>query len=200
MSTIKVDSVVNKSGDSDSGINLGTNDTVKFDIAGSTKWTLNSSGHLVPSSASQGIVLGATSDGVANRLDDYEYGTWTATFTGSTGAPSSAQTATGLYTKIGRLCTVGVYSAAINTSGASGNLKVTGLPFTSHSSCQSFGSYISYNIANSASNVINHACWIWGNISHIDFYENTDAGAWSTTQISAGSTRYLALSITYETA
>ena len=46
MSTIKVDSVVNKSGDSDSGINLGTNDTVKFDIAGSTKAEITSTGTL----------------------------------------------------------------------------------------------------------------------------------------------------------
>ena len=155
---------------------------------------------IVFDNTAKGIHLGVTSATASNLMDDYEEGTWTATFTGSTGAPSSAQTATGLYTKIGRLCTVSVYSAAINTTGASGNLKVTGLPFTSNSNCQSFGSYISYYIANSASNVINHACWIWGGISHIDFYENTDEGAWSTTQISAGSTRYLALSITYETA
>ena len=46
MSTIKVDSVVNKSGDSDSGINLGTNDSVKFDIAGSTKAEITSTGTL----------------------------------------------------------------------------------------------------------------------------------------------------------
>mgnify|MGYP000031157839 CR=1 FL=1 len=79
MSKIEVDSITNQSGDQDSGINLGTNDTVKFDIAGSTKWTLNSSGNLFPSSTSQGICFGVTSDTASNRLDDYEEGTWTPT-------------------------------------------------------------------------------------------------------------------------
>jgi|9_EtaG_2_1085328.scaffolds.fasta_scaffold42809_2 hypothetical protein len=129
MSTIKVDSVVNKSGDSDSGINLGTNDTVKFDIAGSTKWTLNSSGNLFPSSTSQGICFGVTSDTASNRLEDYEEGTWTPVVSSGITSPTySSQN--GKYTKIGNL--VRAY-ATCNTNGGTGNSSgfiIGGLPFT----------------------------------------------------------------------
>tara|TARA_R100001463_G_scaffold43947_3_gene91497 strand:+ start:18496 stop:19326 length:831 start_codon:yes stop_codon:yes gene_type:complete len=47
MSTIKVDSVVNKSGDSDSGLDLGTNDVVKVNIAGAEKARVDSDGRLL---------------------------------------------------------------------------------------------------------------------------------------------------------
>ena len=66
----------------------------------------------------------------ANELDDYEEGTWTATVTAST-PPSSAQTMSGKYTKVGRL--VHFHASAtsgLNMSGASGQLKITGLPFS----------------------------------------------------------------------
>ena len=59
----------------------------------------------------------------ANALDDYEEGTWTAGFAGS------SNTATGYYTKVGNLVHVAVYSSAITVSaGYYGT--ITGLPFT----------------------------------------------------------------------
>ena len=131
MSTIKVDSVVNKSGDSDSGINLGTNDTVKFDIAGSTKWTLNSSGNLFPAATSQGICFGVTSDTAANRLEDYEEGTWTPIIVGSSSAGSGTySTQSGTYTKIGRTVTFEFALTWTNHSG-SGYIYIGGFPFNS---------------------------------------------------------------------
>jgi len=199
VSQLNVDKIYNEGGDNDSGVNLATNDTVKFDIAGSTKWTMNSSGNLFPSSTSQGICFGVTSDTASNRLDDYEEGTWTATIIGHSAAPSSSQTATGLYTKIGRLCTVSLYSGEKNTSGASGDLRITGLPFTSHSSSSDFGGYLSYNMANNAANTVNTACWVAGSVAYVSFYDNLDSGAWSTTQIYAGTT-YIAFSVTYPVA
>ena len=45
-SEIKVDTIVNAGGDNDSGIDLGTNDNIKFDIAGSQKAMIDSSGNL----------------------------------------------------------------------------------------------------------------------------------------------------------
>lgn len=130
MSTIKVDSVVNKSGDSDSGINLGTNDTVKFDIAGSTKWTLNSSGNLFPSSTSQGICFGVTSDTAANRLDDYEEGTWSPVINnGSSNLGTANVVAT--YTKIGRTVYAEFQLQRNDSASDTNNFFVAGLPFTS---------------------------------------------------------------------
>jgi hypothetical protein len=69
-------------------------------------------------------------DGQAgNYLDDYEEGTWTGTLIGDTAAPSSSVTATGTYTKIGRQVIVQISFDAKNTTGASGVMRVNGLPF-----------------------------------------------------------------------
>ena len=64
-SELRVDKIHNEGGDNDSGINLATNDTVKFDIAGAEKARVDSSGNLLVantdnSSDSLGIKLRAT--------------------------------------------------------------------------------------------------------------------------------------------
>mgnify|MGYP003154367842 CR=1 FL=1 len=46
-SEIKVDTIVNAGGDNDSGIDLATNDNIKFDIAGSQKAMIDSSGNVL---------------------------------------------------------------------------------------------------------------------------------------------------------
>jgi len=128
MSKIEVDEVVNQSGDNDSGIDLTTNDQIGFKIANASKWTLNSSGNLFPASTSQGIVLGATSDTSANRLDDYEEGTWTPTL--SSGGSSTYDNAHGRYTKIGRFVACH-FTLEIGDTFAGGTTAylIGGLPF-----------------------------------------------------------------------
>jgi hypothetical protein len=70
----------------------------------------------------------------ANVLDDYEEGTWTPTFTfataGDLAKTFSIQNA--YYTKIGRLVSVSfaMVTSAFTHTTASGNLLITGLPFT----------------------------------------------------------------------
>ena len=83
--TVQVDEIVNVSGDNDSGIDLSTNDNIKFDIAGSQKAMFDSSGNLLvaktsSSGSNRGVELRATgrvfgtSDGATplflNRLSD----------------------------------------------------------------------------------------------------------------------------------
>ena len=46
-SEIKVDTIVNAGGDNDSGIDLATNDNIKFNIAGSQKAVIDSSGNIL---------------------------------------------------------------------------------------------------------------------------------------------------------
>ena len=70
----------------------------------------------------------ASSD--ANTLDDYEEGTWTGTIKGTTTDPTTPVTATGTYTKIGRVVTVGIAFNNFASTGITGNLNVSGLPFT----------------------------------------------------------------------
>ena len=55
-------------------------------------------------------------------------GTWTATFDGPS-APSSKQTATGHYRKIGDLTHVTLHVNPLNLSGYSNEIRITGLPF-----------------------------------------------------------------------
>ncbi len=55
MSKIQVDEIVNKSGDGDSGLDLSTNDNIKFDIAGAEKARVDSNGHLLVGKTSTGI-------------------------------------------------------------------------------------------------------------------------------------------------
>jgi hypothetical protein len=107
---------------------------------GSTAMTLNASGLGVGVTPSAGkgclqLVSGinfpatqvASSD--ANTLDDYEEGTWTGTLKGSVSDPTTPVTATGRYTKIGRQVLVVIDFGAFNSTGASGNASIIGLPF-----------------------------------------------------------------------
>ena len=75
---------------------------------------------------SGGVCLGGT--GAANKLDDYEEGTWTPTAVfSSSGSPTySRQTAT--YTKIGRFVFCDV-SIIFQKNTGSGNLSIEGFPF-----------------------------------------------------------------------
>ena len=78
---------------------------------------------------SGGAYLGGT--GSANKLDDYEEGSWTPAADFSTTSPTSgATTGTGRYVKVGNLVTVWATVPNFNVTGAAGNLNLTGLPFT----------------------------------------------------------------------
>ena len=71
----------------------------------------------------------------ANTLDDYEEGTWTPTYACSSGSFNTLtmDVISATYTKIGRQVTVrGAFRTdSVNLTGASGILKIAGLPFTS---------------------------------------------------------------------
>ena len=85
-----------------------------------------------------GINFAATGDSsgttVSELLDDYEEGTWTPTFNGTSGGASgvSYSNRLGWYEKVGRLVTVHCWlTSSSMTSVPGGNLVITGLPFTS---------------------------------------------------------------------
>ena len=66
----------------------------------------------------------------ANALDDYEEGTWTPTFIGSTSNPTVTFTEQqGTYIKVGGLIYIEFRLAVGTTSGGSGNLSISGLPY-----------------------------------------------------------------------
>jgi hypothetical protein len=76
-----------------------------------------------------GVALGGTA--AANLLDDYEEGTWTPAVEGSvTAGTATYGSQGGSYTKIGNKVTCWFSITNFAQSGASGSLKITGLPFT----------------------------------------------------------------------
>jgi hypothetical protein len=74
-----------------------------------------------------GGVLFGTDTASANALDDYEEGTWTATFSN---ASQSGGNFTGRYVKIGKSVTVWFSNGGGVISGSSGTATLGGLPFT----------------------------------------------------------------------
>ena len=94
------------------------------DNATSTKLTTTSTGIDVTGTVTtDGIYLGGT--GSANKLDDYEEGTWTPT-SGTNSTVNSVDQS--WYTKIGRFVHVQSY---INVTTTSTSFTINGLPFTS---------------------------------------------------------------------
>jgi len=77
-----------------------------------------------------GVYLGGT--GSANKLDDYEEGTWTPVVRGSTTAGSYTYSlGYAMYTKIGRQVTITFYLANITeVTAGTGYLQIHGCPFT----------------------------------------------------------------------
>ena len=159
---------------------------------------LNADGSMV---VPQGVVLGTAIDAgdAAHTLDDYEEGTFTGTLTASSSAPNSAVTATGVYTKIGRLVTLSLVFDNVDTTGASGDAYVTGTPFTCNSK-EHFGSYIAYGSLDYANNAVNTAVMATSSNTRLEFFDNLDSGAWHNSTLVAGSGKYIYLSITYQTA
>ena len=82
-----------------------------------------------------GITFPATQNASsgANTLDDYEEGTWTPDFQGTSGSAGDSNTTVqgAKYTKIGRVVTVTSYVSWADKGSWSGDWIISGLPFTS---------------------------------------------------------------------
>ena len=135
--------------------------------------------------ASNGVFLGGTSN--ANKLDDYEEGTWVATaVSGCTGLSSS--TTNNRYTKIGNVVhVIGEISSFTGTD--SSNLEIGGLPFSVGNGMESSFSvlYTNVNLDSGYTQVVGYA---FPNASKFRIYEVGDNVAYNTIrgdQISSGS-------------
>ena len=111
----------------------------------------------------------------ANALDDYEEGTWTMGVSfGNSFVGVTYLTNTGTYTKIGRQVTVNGYVALTGIGAATGQARITGLPFTSGTGSQ-FESPMSLRIT-----AITFADYPMANVNTnattIDLTQTTNAG------------------------
>jgi len=77
-----------------------------------------------------GLYVGGT--GTANYLDDYEEGTFTPTYSASGGGSVTMVATTGNYVKVGKIVHIQI-RLMTSAESLSGNVTVTGLPFTSDS-------------------------------------------------------------------
>jgi hypothetical protein len=89
---------------------------------------------------SGGVYLGGT--GSANKLDDYEEGTWTPVFADASSGGNTVNGDYGYYTKVGEMVTLYFKGGNLNTSTMTGanTLFVQGLPFQS-AATTGFGFY-----------------------------------------------------------
>lgn len=152
---------------------------------------------------SGGIYVGG--QGSANYLDDYEEGTWTPTLTASTTNPSATYSfQVGRYTKIGNLVQVNCILETSGKSGGSGDLRISGLPFTSTNvnGTQSSGSVAFYRVdslsAENASYVESNATFviIRGRNGHSasDTWTNVSINGWT-----ASNPTLIQFSVSYRT-
>jgi len=138
---------ITTTGDVNTGIFFSAADTLVVTTGGTAAVTVDSGqrtkfpttigvGGATPSASGSGISFPATQSASsdANTLDDYEEGTWTPAFTPGSGSYTSLTYTqqNGHYTKIGNMvyAFANITVNAVNTSGASGDLNITGLPFS----------------------------------------------------------------------
>ena len=141
---------------------------------------------------SGGAYLGGT--GAANKLQDYETGTWTMGITCSSAATLSIPNTTGSYIKIGSLVTVSIYTENINVSNAGGGtVDITGLPFTigngsAYYAGASFAHTTLFSTTYEAYGAVNNT-----------FARVTQVGSIANASLSAGNPKYMMFSFTYHT-
>lgn len=127
-------------------------------------------GAATPSTSGSGVTFPATQSNSsnANTLDDYEEGTWTATFSPLTSGSITLSTSTGAYVKIGRQVTLTGFFNVSSTSTPLGRLRISGLPFTTATGT-SFDVPVSLFITGAVSSVAVMAS-VPNNASYMDFY------------------------------
>lgn len=154
-------------------------------------------GNLIIGTAGKGIDFSADASAAgmtSELLNDYEEGTFTATLTAETTAPTTPVTATGYYTKIGRQVTIYVEFTNKNTTGGVGVLNVTGLPFTASASSGTVGSLMTFGLSSPNAYSVSYLA---SSSTVIKQYTITDNAAWATVNITAGVTKFMYITHTY---
>ena len=187
--------------------NNGSSDRMTLDASGGLK-TLNTIGvgNATPSASGAGITFPATQSAStdANTLDDYEEGTWTPTFIGTTGATGQAYSVqVGTYTKVGRLITC-TFRATLTTLGTltGAEMCIGGLPFTSNSTANYYGANGSFGLLSNLSatrNTLNISVEPNSNIAYVMGNNGTSTSPygynvtslWTATSAAWGSFTYL---------
>ena len=138
----------------------------------------------------------------ANRLDDYEEGTFTPTLTGSSTAGSPTyQHQAGWYTKIGNQVTAHFNIATTNIGGGSGNLRLGAFPFAPASNTEGIAA-VQYNTLGSGlpSGREGPGFAVLQNPNTYADVRVNDSGSTQYTHLEIQTVSYLRISMTYTTA
>jgi hypothetical protein len=135
---------------------------------------------------SGGVYLGGT--GSANKLDDYETGTWTPSTTSGTVTFSSAN-----YVKVGDVVTVYINNIQFSNTTTSQTLRIDNLPFTS--SGDSVGSVMASNV-NPTSGF--DCAYVGNGTSRIEFFANNTGGFSATNRNTLSTGNSLYIQVTYK--
>lgn len=135
-------------------------------------------------SAPYGLKLPNSSIPGSTTFDWYEKGTWTPAFTAQTPGTISFVTTVSwaTFTRVGRLVTASFRcSVASGTIGtASGNLRISGLPYASSAEGGGVGSCFTTGVDLFGGNVV---IWLSPGNSFIEFYSSVDNGTWGAAAI-----------------
>jgi hypothetical protein len=128
-------------------------------------------------------------------LDDYETGTFTPQLLGGTSNPSSTVSGSGEYVKVGKLVFIYIKFHNVNTTGASGYIRITGQPFnpSQTNGPLSMSSYdFDFSGRTSLTAEINN-----GEINGVTSGDDT---GWGLLNFGAGASRYIFIAGTYRVA
>tara|TARA_R110001632_G_scaffold197183_1_gene319326 strand:+ start:52 stop:615 length:564 start_codon:yes stop_codon:yes gene_type:complete len=128
----------------------------------------------------KGIDFSATSGtGTSELFGDYEEGTWSPTYEGSTTAGSATYSRqSGIYTKIGNMVFCN-FTLGISAHGGSpaGTAQIGGLPFTSANTSANYSSLvINFNIGHAYSSGYQLTGWVSPNSTKARLWEFTNTG------------------------
>ena len=110
-----------------------SNDIAHLDNAGTARTLYDRSANMLGNTGTNltaySLYVGGTD--AANQLDDYEEGEWTISFEDASGNAMTMNSTykKGFYTKIGHRVIVSGYADVSSVGSASGNMRLTGLPF-----------------------------------------------------------------------
>jgi len=160
------------------------------------------SGNLVIGTSGKGIDFSADGNAggmTSEVLDDYETGTWTPVYGSSGTAPTISYSAqNGTYTKIGNTVIIGIYLNTASVSGGSGNLRITGLPFTQNSVVGGYGSKVG-NIQNFVSG-LTQTIGGFVNVDRIEMRRGNDTAVTTSDLRTTGDSNQIWWSLSYNTA
>jgi hypothetical protein len=183
---------------SHAGITFGTNTVAPMNVSNFTNaddsYDLgNTSSRWQDLYLSGGIHLGGT--GSANKLDDYEEGTWTPLAKGTSTNPTVAPTLIGRYTKIGNQVNIYIKFDAVSFAGASGGVYFDGLPFSATgTTVHGIGSVMQYNVC-----TFNDSPCLYVSGSAVYIYHNVSGSSWDNSAHTGSSQVYMNACATYTT-